>query len=121
MPLLRPRSIRGQFMAALILFEIIVVAIFALLLLRQQKSEMEQRMHRRLENQAWQMASLGSLALADRNPGAFADIVSTIATSSSVAAAQITDLNGLTLASTDPTFVLKITPSSTEQSFLQPL
>ena len=39
-------------MAALILFEIIVVGIFTLLLLRQQNSEMAQRMHRRLENQA---------------------------------------------------------------------
>jgi hypothetical protein len=121
MPLLRPRSIRGQFMAALILFEIIVVGIFTLLLLRQQKSEMDQRMHRRLENQAFQMASLGTLALADRNPRAFAHIVTIVAKSASVSAAQITDLNGLTLASTDPTSVGKITLSTKEKSFLHHL
>jgi PAS domain S-box-containing protein len=121
MPLLRPRSIRGQFMAALILFEIIVVGIFTLLLLRQQKSEMDQRMHRRLENQAYQMASLGSLALADRNPGAFAHIVTIVAKSASVSAAQITDLNGLTIASTDPTSLGKITLSTKERSYLHHL
>jgi PAS domain S-box-containing protein len=121
MPLLRPRSIRGQFMAALILFEIFVVGIFTLLLLHQQRSEMAQRMHRRLENQAFQMGALGSLALADPHPGSFARVVTIAAKSPSVSAAQITDLHGLTLASTDPTSIGKITLSVREQGYLRPL
>jgi PAS domain S-box-containing protein len=121
MPLLRPRSIRGQFMAALILFEIFVVGIFTLLLLHQQRSEMNQRMHRRLENQAFQMGSLGSLALADPRPGSWARVVNTVSKSASVSAAQITDLKGVTQASTDPTTIGKITLSVREQAYLRPL
>jgi PAS domain S-box-containing protein len=104
-------------MAALVLFEIIVVGIFTLLLLRQQQSEMAQRMHRRLENQALQMASLGSLALADPNTD-FARVVAIVAMSPDVSAAQITDLQGRALASTDPTSLGKITLSQREKSYL---
>jgi PAS domain S-box-containing protein len=106
-------------MAALILFEIIVVGIFTLLLLNQQRSEMDQRMHRRLESQAFQMASLASFALADPHPDSFARVVSIVAKSPSVSAAQITTLDGRTLASTDPTSVGKITLSVKERSFLR--
>ena len=121
MLLLRPRSIRGQFMAALILFEIFVVGIFTLLILHQQRTEMNQRMHRRLENQAFQMGALGSLALADPHPGSFARVVTIAAKSPSVSAAQITDLQGHTLASTDPTSIGKITLSLREKGYLHPL
>jgi PAS domain S-box-containing protein len=108
-------------MAALILFEIIVVAIFTLLLVRQLDSEMAQRMHRRLESQATQMSSLGSLALADIHPGAFARVVATMARSTSVSAVQITDLQGKTLASTDPTSFGRFTLTDKEKSLLHPL
>jgi PAS domain S-box-containing protein len=118
MSLLRPRSIRGQFMAALILFEIFVVGIFALLLLRQQRSEMEQRTHRRLESQAFEMSSLAGLALEDPRAGSLVRVVEILARSSSVNAAQITDLQGKTLASTDPTSVGKITLTKQELKHL---
>ncbi len=121
MSLFKPRSIRGQFMAALILFELIVVGIFTLVLLRQQRSEMAQRMHRRLESQASQMAALGSLALDDPHPGSFARVVNAIAKSTSISAAQITDLEGRTLASTDPTSIGTIILTDRERSYLRPL
>ena len=108
-------------MAALILFEIIVVGIFTLVLLREQQSEMAQRMHRRLENQAFEMGALGSLALDDPHPGSFERVVRVASTSPSVSAAQITDLNGKTLASTDPTSRGKITLTAKEQSYLHAL
>ncbi|HEX4309908.1 MAG TPA: ATP-binding protein [Acidobacteriaceae bacterium] len=119
MPILIPRSIRGQFMAALILFEIIVVGIFTLLLVRQQNSEMAQRMHRRLESQALQMSSLGALALGDAQPDSFSRVVSAMARSASVSSAQITDLQGRTLASTDSSSLGKITLSVKEKSYLR--
>jgi PAS domain S-box-containing protein len=106
-------------MAALILFEIIVVGIFTLLLLRQQQSEMAQRMHRRLESQASEMAALGSLALADPHPGSLNRAVATVAASASVSAAQITDLQGHALASTDPTTIGKNALSLREKSLLR--
>ncbi|MGB6609822.1 MAG: ATP-binding protein [Acidobacteriaceae bacterium] len=82
---------------------------------------MNQRMHRRLESQAFQMGALGSLALADPRPGSFSRVVTTVSKSASVSAAQITDLKGVTLASTDPTSINKITLSQREQSYLRPL
>jgi PAS domain S-box-containing protein len=108
-------------MAALMLFEIIVVGIFTLVLLRQQRSEMEQRMHRRLESQAFEMSSLAGLALEDPRAGSLKRVVSILARSASVNAAQITDLQGKTLASTDPTSVGKISLTTLEQSHLNAL
>ncbi len=105
-------------MAALVLFELIVVGIFTLLLLRQQRSEMTQRMHRRLESQATQMGALGSFALADPRPNSFARVVTVISRSPSVSAAQITSLDGRALASTDPSTIGKITLSLREKSYL---
>jgi PAS domain S-box-containing protein len=119
MPLLRPRSIRGQFMAALILFEIIVVGIFTLLLLRQQQSEIAQRIHRRLESQAFEMTSLASFAISDPNPNSLAHVFAIATSSTSIGAAQITDLNGRNLASTDPTSLGKITLTAAERPFLR--
>jgi PAS domain S-box-containing protein len=120
MPLPRPRSIRGQFMAALILFEIIVVGIFTLLILRQQQTEMTQRIHRRLESQAFEMASLATFALADPKPNALAHVFAIATSSSSIGAAQITDLSGRNLATTDPTSLGKNTLTAQERVFLHP-
>ena len=105
-------------MAALIVFEIFVVGLFAVLLLRQQRSEMEQRTHRRLESQAIEMSSLAGLALEDQHEGSLARVVSILAKSPSVNAAQITDLQGRTLASTDRTSVGKITLTREELAHL---
>lgn len=109
-------------MAALILFEIIVVGIFTWLLLRQQRTEMTQRIHRRLESQAFEMGALGSLALSESNhPSPFASIAAIAAKTPSISAAQVTDLAGRNLASTDATTVGRITLTKKEQSFLHPL
>ncbi len=118
MPLPRPRSIRGQFMAALILFEIIVVGIFTLLLLRQEQSEMTQRIHRRLESQAFEMASLASFAFADPKPNSLANVFAIATSSNSIGAAQITDLSGRNLASSDPAALGKTTLTAGERTFL---
>ncbi len=121
MSLLRPRSIRGQFMAALILFEIIVVGIFTLLLLHQQRSEMEQRTYRHLESEAFEMSSLAGLALEDPREGSLARVVTILAKSPSVSAAQITDVQGKALASTDSTSIGKITLTKQELAYLDAL
>ena len=121
MSLFQPRSIRGQFMAALILFEIIVVGIFTLLILRQQRTEMDQRIHRRLESQAFEMASLGSFALEDARFNSLDRVVNIADNSTTVHAAQITDLQGKILASTDPGKVGKNTLNATELTYLRSL
>jgi PAS domain S-box-containing protein len=120
MPLLRPRSIRGQFMAALILFEIIVVGIFTLLLVRQEHSEMTQRIHRRLESQVFEMASLATFAFNDPKPNSLAHVFAIATSSTSIATARITDLSGRSLASTDPAAMGKSTLTAAERAFLLP-
>ncbi len=121
MPLLRPRTIGGQFMAVLILFELIVVSIFALLLVRQQGNELNSRLRRRLENQAFLVAAEGSLAIADQHPESFDAVVASAAKAQSVSAAQITDMQGRTLASTDTTVIGKLVLSVREKAYLREL
>jgi PAS domain S-box-containing protein len=121
MPFLRPRTIRGQFMAALILFEIVVVGIFTILLVRQQRIELTQRLRHRLESQAFMVAGEGSLAADSRQPNALNSVVQSAAEASSVTAAQITDLEGRTIASTDPTVLGKLVLSDKEKSYLRQL
>ena len=121
MPFLRPRTIRGQFMAALVLFELVVVSIFTVLLVRQQRIELSQRLRRRLESQAFMVAAEGSLAADSRQPNALNSVVQSAAEAPSVNAAQITDLQGRTIASTDPTVLGKLVLSDKEKTYLRKL
>jgi len=108
-------------MAVLILFELIVVSIFAFLLVRQQSNELNSRLRRRLENQAYLVAEEGSLAIATRHPESFDAVVASAAKAQSVSAAQITDMQGRTLASTDSTIVGKLVLSAREKAYLRQL
>ena len=105
-------------MAALILFEVFVVGVFAFLVIHQQRSELQQRLNRRLENQASQVSALGTLALRAPRPESFADVVASAAQAPSVAAVQVTDMLGRTLASTDPTMTGKLNLSPREKTYL---
>jgi PAS domain S-box-containing protein len=108
-------------MAALVLFEIFVVGIFTLLLVHHQQGELKQRMQRRLENQSVQVAALGNFALSDPHAESLSRVVADIARAPSVSAVQITDLDGRTLASTDPTTIGKLTLSLREKTYLHDL
>ncbi|HEX4039841.1 MAG TPA: ATP-binding protein [Acidobacteriaceae bacterium] len=121
MTLPRPRTIRGQLMAALVLFELIVVGIFTFTLVHQQGTELNERLRRRLENQAYLVAAQGDLAAADQQPDLFGRVIASVAQAPSVAAAQITDMQGRTLASTDPTMMGKLTLSAKEKTYLREL
>ncbi|HEX3661557.1 MAG TPA: ATP-binding protein [Acidobacteriaceae bacterium] len=118
---MRPRTIRGQFMTALVLFELVVVGIFTVLLVRQQRVELSQRLRRRLESQAFMVAGEGSLAADSRQPNALNSVVQSAAEAPSVNAAQITDLQGRTIASTDPNVLGKLVLSNREKSYLRRL
>jgi len=102
MRLPRPRTIRGQLLAALVLFEIIVFAIFGLVLRHQQRRELSQRLSRRLESQALLVAAEGSLVVESGHPEAFDRVVADVVQAPSVSAVQITDMQGHMVASTDP-------------------
>ena len=63
MAILRPRTIRGQLMGGLILFEIIVLAILSALVIREQREELKNRTDQRLEYQASLIALQSGAAL----------------------------------------------------------
>ena len=117
----RPHTMRGQLMAALVLFEVIVVLIFGFLLVNQQRRELSDRLRRRLENQAFLAAAQATQALEDNHAEELQRVVQNVAAAASVTAAQITDLGGRTLASTDPTMIGKLALSTREKSFLRNL
>jgi PAS domain S-box-containing protein len=121
MKILRPKTMRGQLMAALVLFEIFVVAIFAWIVMHQQGRELSQRLVRRLENQASLAADMGTQALEDNHPEELQRVVNSIASAPSVTAAQITDLYGRVQASTDSTVVGKLVLSDSEKTYLHEL
>ena len=112
---------RGQLMAALVLFEIIVVAIFAWIVVHQQAKELSQRLVRRLENQASMAADMGTQAVEDDHVEELQRVVQSVAKAPSVTAAQITDLSGRTQASTDSTVIGKLVLSNSEKAFLRQL
>ncbi|MGC2637717.1 MAG: ATP-binding protein [Acidobacteriaceae bacterium] len=112
---------RGQLMAALVLFEIIVVSIFAIIVVYQQSKELDQRLQRRLESQASLTASMGTMALELHHQEELQQVVQSVTGTPGVSAAQITDLAGRTLASTDPTVVGMLVLSDREKQFLHDL
>jgi PAS domain S-box-containing protein len=115
------RTIRGQLMGALILFELIVVGIFALLLTHQQHTELLQHLHQRLEYQAYLVSAEGGIAIRNNHLQDLQSTVVTAAQAPSVNAAQITDMQGRTMASSDPTTLGKLTLSAKERTYLRNL
>src|SRR5579875_2324193 len=122
MRLPRPRTIRGQLLAALVLFEMIVFSIFGLVLRHQQKRELAQRLSRRLESQTLLVSAEGSLVVESGHPEAFDRVVADVGQAASVSAVQITDMQGHMVASTDPTVKKgKLVLSVSEMSMLRQL
>lgn len=121
MRLQRPRTIRGQLLGALILFEIIVIAIFAVLLVQEQRGELTRHLRRRLEYQAHLVAAEAGMALQERDNENLQTIVVTAAQAPSVDAAQITNMQGITMASSDPSTLGKLTLSPHERLYLHDL
>ena len=108
-------------MGALILFELIVVGIFAALLVHRQQAELTRHLRQRLEYQAYLVAAESGMAIADGHPGDMQTVVVTAAAAPSVNAAQITNMQGITMASSDPSTLGKLTLSPRERTYLHNL
>ena len=115
------RTIRGQLMGALILFELIVVGIFALLLAHQQDAELLQHLRQRLEYQAHLVAAEGGIAIQNNHLQDLQALVVTAAQAPSVDAAQITDMQGRAMASSDPSTLGRLTLTAKERGYLRAL
>lgn len=121
MPLLRPRTIRGQLMTGLIVFEVLVLAIVSAILIREQRRELQSRTDRRLEYQASLLAIQSSGAMEAKAYSTLDRVVDAANDSPSIHAVQITDLAGRTLFSSDPSMKGKLTLSPRERTYLRDL
>jgi signal transduction histidine kinase len=99
---LKPRSIRGQLILGLILFEGLLVVGFATLLVREQASEIHERARVRLESEVNLLALQSQESLAQGQAGYLEPILRATINSPSIRAAVVTDRNGVVIASSDP-------------------
>ena len=99
---LRPRSIRGQLISGLVLFEGLLVITFATLLVREQALEIHERARLRLESEVSLLALQSQESLAQGQVGYLVPILRAMTNSPSIRAAMVTDVNGRIIASSDP-------------------
>ena len=102
MGILRPRTIRGQLMGGLILFEVLVLAILAIVVVKQQYQEFRDRIDQRLEYQATFLALQISADMEDRQLAALGHVARVMSTFSGIRLIQITDPQGNMLATSVP-------------------
>lgn len=121
MPSFRPRTIRGQLIASLVLFELLALAILAVVLLREQNKELQQRVDRRLEYQGSQLALQAAEAIAEGKTSTLHGIVHSMLLYPSIGAVQITDLQGRTLVGGDLAMNGKLNLTPVERNYLRNL
>lgn len=108
-------------MGGLILFEILVLVIVSLVLLREQRNELQNRIDRRLEYQASLLAIQSSAAMADGQTGVLDRVMAAARDAPSIRAVQITDLQGRALFSSNPGMKGKLTLTPRERVYLHGL
>lgn len=108
-------------MTGLVIFEVLVLAVVSVILIREEGRELRFRTDRRLEYQASLLAIQSSAAFADHQYSTLDRVIQAAADSPSIRAVQITDLQGRTLFSSDPGMKGKLTLSPTERTYLRDL
>ena len=121
MALLRPRTIRGQLIASLVLFELLVLAVFAVFLVREQQNELQQRVDRRLEYQGSLLALQAGTAIAEGKTASLQAMIRSMLQYPSIGSVQITDLQGVTLVGTDASKNGKLNLTPMERNYLRSL
>jgi PAS domain S-box-containing protein len=121
MTLLRPRTIRGQLMAGLIFFELLALAVFGALLVREQSTALQERTDRRLEYQASILAVQAGADMANGHFDLLIPVITAMQSAPGIRTVQITDPNGLTLLSSEPGMEDKLNLTSQERSELRGL
>ncbi len=99
---LKPRSIRGQLILRLILFESLLVIAFSVLLVREQASEIHERARERLETEVNLLAQQSQDWLAQGQAGYLLPMLRTMVNAPGIRAAVVTDADGRVIASSDP-------------------
>jgi PAS domain S-box-containing protein len=93
------RTIRGQLIASLVLFELVALIFFSAVLFKERSEEAEQRMMRRLEYQVSELQVVTRLALEDGNHEMLNTVVSSMRQFPTISSVLVTDPSGAALAS----------------------
>src|ERR1700753_1584441 len=99
---LKPRSIRGQLISGLVLFEGLLVIVFATLLVREQASEIHERARQRLESEVNLLALQSQDSLAPGQAGYRAPRRRPRVNWPGLREVLVTDIRGGVIASSDP-------------------
>src|SRR5258708_11588481 len=99
---LKPRSIRGQLISGLILFEGLLMVVFATLLVREQALEIHERARLRLESEVNLLVLQSQDALAQGQAGYMVPILRAMVNSPVIRAAMVTDINAPPISPTAP-------------------
>jgi len=104
-----------------VLFELLVLALFAVFLIREQQKELQQRVDRRLEYQGSQLALQASAVLKRGDTSVLQALVSSMLQYPSVGSVQITDLQGMTMVGSDAAMNGKLNLTPVERNYLRSL
>lgn len=119
--MIKPRTIRGQLIASLVLFELLALGLFTAFLVREQRKELQQRIDRRLEYQGLQFAEQAATALEEGKRESLQKMVSAMLRYPSIGSVQITDLQGVAIAGADVAMNGKLNLTPTERNYLRSL
>ncbi len=117
MHVFRPRTIRGQLVGGLILFESLLVLSFAFLITGEHVQEIGQRSEHRMQYQATMLALEANEDLDDNRLDRLKKTLAAMSTAPSIRAVQVTDVQGLCIESSDSLRkgTLTLTPTELRQ------
>ncbi len=116
--MLKPRTIRGQLILSLVVFELLLVSAFAFFLIQQYSVEFNAREVRRLEYQSNMVALMAQVSLAENRPDILRLALEQMLEAPSIRAVRLTDLQGRTILDPDPSRDGTVWLSETERAYL---
>ena len=116
--MLKPRTIRGQLIAGLLAFEILLISFFAFFVIQEHAREIKARENRRFDYQSNMFTLLAQLAISEGRPDIMQRGIEQMRKAPSIRGVQVTDMQGRTILDPDPHLngIDKLTP--TEKSYL---
>ncbi len=100
--MLKPRTIRGQLVAGLLVFELLLISVFAFFLIHDNAGAIRGRELRRLEYQSNMFGLMGQVAIAENRSDIMRKTVSLMLHAPSIRSVRVTDLQGRTILAADP-------------------
>jgi PAS domain S-box-containing protein len=115
---LKPRTIRGQLVAGLVVFEILLVSVFAYFVIREHAAEIKAREGRRFEYQSNMVALMAQVAIEEGRPEILQRTVALMLEAPSIKAVRVTDTQGHTILERNPALNGINNLTSLEKSYL---